>query len=1051
MRNLVQTLKLSGSRIAMIAATISFGTTAQAQDQTGAPVEQVQVSASRISIAGYTAPTPVTVVDSATLTRDAQVDIGDELRQLPAVGQSNSPDFASHAGNASQGNADLSDVDLRNLGQIRTLVLFDGQRVVMSNPNSGTPPFAIGGVDLQTLPQTVIQRIDVVTGGASAAWGSDAVAGVVNLIVNKTFTGIKGNFAVGDSYKDDHRQAKAELFVGTDVLDGRGHIEAAASYVWSPDSVLATHRGWYWGQPQIVPSASLGLVGAPTYVTLHGVTQVSGSAQFTNGGLITANPAGTVAGTANILKGTQFVGPNAQVAPFNFGDVYGSSCVYCSASPYTNTSVNLLAAPFHNFTFFNYDSYRLTNNITASIMLNFGKESSEGTSSGRQGTVVINSGNPYIPASVQATMTANGIPSFTLGTSTAGAMNPYDPTPADAVDGIGVEYQLMQRQLMRGVFSLDGAFTLLGQDWAWKAYIQNSVVREVEREPYGVVAQDYSNAINAVTVTAAGANSLGGGNAALAAQVAAALTAAGAPVPQVGQIVCKSSLTSTSWGTTTNATTGITSVQPGGLTPFCAPLNLFGTGNASPQALNYIAPGRISVADLNRGFWYMGQSVIDVSVQGELPWGFPAGHVAVATGYSYRLEQQTNKRDPLQIGSSGAYPSGNFSQWSGEYYANEGFLEINAPVLKNDVVDSLDVNAAGRVTDYSTSGLVETWKVGFTSQVNEDIRFRATVSADIRAPDVSELFAGPLFGVTQYPYPPPQGKLYTAHSTNSGNPNLVPEEAQTWTEGVVLTPHWIPNLSLSADWYSIDIHKAIYANSITQILSECAMGNATYCSLVFFGKGFPGNTLTPVASEVDGNGKPASGFFASVGTFPADCEGCFNLAFISPLNAALEATSGLDFQIDYTNELWDNSTLSWHLLGNYTDKNSITVLGQTYDEAGIYGGGGYVNPLAGNTTPKLNFRLSATYAQGPYEFTVQTRYIGSARVAPTYVTGVDIDHNWIAPRAYLDLRGSYQWSDKFQFYLAVDNLQNIPPGEIGGTAVYDALGRAYRIGVRFND
>ena len=109
----------------------------------------------------------------------------------------------------------------------------------MSNPNSGTPPFAIGGVDLQTLPQTVIQRIDVVTGGASASWGSDAVAGVVNLIVDKTFTGIKGNFALGDSYKDDHRQAKADLFVGTDVLSGRGHVEAAVSYVWSPDSVLA--------------------------------------------------------------------------------------------------------------------------------------------------------------------------------------------------------------------------------------------------------------------------------------------------------------------------------------------------------------------------------------------------------------------------------------------------------------------------------------------------------------------------------------------------------------------------------------------------------------------------------------------------------------------------------------------------------------------------------------------------------------------------------------------------------------------------------------------
>ena len=131
------------------------------------------------------------------------------------------------------------------------------------------------------------------------------------------------------------------------------------------------------------------------------------------------------------------------------------------------------------------------------------------------------------------------------------------------------------------------------------------------------------------------------------------------------------------------------------------------------------------------------------------------------------------------------------------------------------------------------------------------------------------------------------------------------------------------------------------------------------------------------------------------------------------------------------------------------------MLGQEFDGAGIYGGGGFVNPLAGLTQPKLNFRLSTTYDEGPYEFTVQTRFIGSARVSPYYVTGVDIDHNWIAPVAYLDLRGSYQWTDKTQFYVAVDNTLNTPPGEAGvgnpGAQVYDELGRSFRIGVRLKD
>ena len=262
MRNLVQTLKLGGSTAAMVAATIFFGNTAQAQGQDAAPpVEQVVVSASRINIAGYTAPTPVTVVDPATIASNAYVDIGTDLRQLPSVGQSWSPDTDSKSGEGSQGDADLSTVDLRDLGNIRTLVLFDGQRVVMSNPNSGTPPLSIGGVDLQTLPQVVIQRAEVVTGGASAAWGSDAVAGVVNLIIDKNFTGIKGDITFGDSYKDDHRQYKAQLFIGSDFLGDRAHVEVAGNWVDSPDLVSAYNRGWYYSMAQIVPSASLAAVG----------------------------------------------------------------------------------------------------------------------------------------------------------------------------------------------------------------------------------------------------------------------------------------------------------------------------------------------------------------------------------------------------------------------------------------------------------------------------------------------------------------------------------------------------------------------------------------------------------------------------------------------------------------------------------------------------------------------------------------------------------------------------------------------------------------------
>src|SRR6185436_16303758 len=210
MENLCKKLMLGGSMAAMVAA---ISTTAQAQEP---QTENVTVSASRIQVQGYEAPTPVTVIGVETLQRDAKVDIGDSIRELPSVGISDSPGNGSHSGNASQGDAGIDTVNLRNLGVVRTLVLFDRQRVVTSNPNADNAP-AIGGVDLSTLPSNIIERIDIVTGGASAQWGSDAVAGVVNLVINKRFSGLRGNISYGNSQHQDRETIKGELSAGFDL------------------------------------------------------------------------------------------------------------------------------------------------------------------------------------------------------------------------------------------------------------------------------------------------------------------------------------------------------------------------------------------------------------------------------------------------------------------------------------------------------------------------------------------------------------------------------------------------------------------------------------------------------------------------------------------------------------------------------------------------------------------------------------------------------------------------------------------------------------------
>src|SRR6185503_19993654 len=219
MNNLVQKLMLGCSATAMF-TLFSPCAHAQPAQPSGEGVESVTVSGSRITIGGFQAPTPVTVVDTEKLEQNAYANITDNIRQLPQV---NSPpaSFGVSQGAASPGTAGANLLNLRNLGVNRTLILFDGQRVVNSN--------LTGGVDITTLPSVVVQRVDVVTGGASAAWGSDAVAGVVNYVIDKTFTGFKGSIQGGDT-SSGVRSLSAQGFWGENFAGDRGHIEFAAQY-----------------------------------------------------------------------------------------------------------------------------------------------------------------------------------------------------------------------------------------------------------------------------------------------------------------------------------------------------------------------------------------------------------------------------------------------------------------------------------------------------------------------------------------------------------------------------------------------------------------------------------------------------------------------------------------------------------------------------------------------------------------------------------------------------------------------------------------------------
>ncbi len=971
-------------------------------------LETVVVSASRISIAGYTAPTPVSVVDSGQLLQAANADIGQTLRQLPMMGTAQSPQNGTQGNAGNSGAVGISSINLRNLGVTRTLVLVDGEREVWAGVQYG--------VDLNTIPSSLIQRVDVVTGGASAAWGSDAVAGVVNLIIDKNFTGLKGSIDLQDTGDDTRRQYGFTVTNGFDLLGDRAHVEWAVTYADSPNTAYMAQLHWFNNPAEVANPAYNAATNpnVPKNIIVNNAGNSSTPGGIISGGVLNSGASSTA------LNGIQF-GPGGAISSFT-----APNCNFYSNSnlpPYsaattsksntgcfggsTNQSlspsqIGLATYPLLTETGFFYGSYKFTPDIQAGLMLQYSKVGATGSSLVIQQNAVIQRDNAFLPPSILTQMQALNLKTITVtSVGTASTQGGFiQPTPGVGVEqfanALGTPVEITNRQFYRGVFTLNGA---LGSDWSWNASYQHSETHLHEHYTSIEITQNYANATDSVLAPAG--NALG--------------------VP-ANTIVCRSSLT--------NPTNG------------CVPLNPFGLNVITPQAVAY------AVDHNDYYFLNMEEDTAGASMQGVLPWNlFGAGAPSTAFGVEYRKETMVSQADPL--GSLGALGGGNFIPVRGEYNILEGFSELDIPILKDSIVQSVDGNMAGRMTSYSTSGLVETWKLGLTSQVNDDIRLRATWSYDIRAPDLAELFNVIPASGGQVDYKT-GNTAAAALSMAAGNTALQPEKAITYSTGIVLTPHWVPGLTMSFDWYSINVKDIVVAPSTTFERTACLAGS-------------------PLPTGVASN--PAAGTgYCSDWVYNNALKNTSNpnglqFVYTFPYNNGYLTTSGIDFNADYQMDLFDGN-LALHLLGNYMDEETETEFGvttasgaqATYDFAGSLGGGS----LFTGGVPKLHFNLSATYTEGPWSGTVQTRYLSSAHLTNGWTSGVQIDNNDIPQVAYLDLRGTYRWNENLQFYMAVDNLLDTPPPQIVGfspsnnaystvnPSVYDVLGRMWHGGIRFN-
>jgi len=933
---------------------------APAEDATVAEGEAIVVTGSRLSASGFTAPTPVTVLGTVDIERQAVSNVADLLNTLPAFRAQSTPATTAIFIN----NAGANLADLRGLGAQRTLVLVDGRRFVAGTTSGGG--FAPSGtVDLNMIPTAMIRSSEVVTGGASAAYGSDAVAGVVNLLLDTKFTGLKGSAQYGVSDKGDNQELFVTLVGGTGFAGDRGHIVIGGEYADNKGMGDCYTRDWCAEGYGIVSNGRSATNGLAGQLILPNVRPSTASWN----GLITSGP----------LAGTEFRQDGSTFA-HDYGTYYGAPIFQSggSADPVNAFFNNFpLVAPVERYSVLGHADYEFSDSLKGFVEASYGSVTAK--TIGAQGRILglapgdltITRDNAYLPAAVRAQMDAAAITSFGFGR---------------ILNDIGPQRGEVKRNTFRTAAGLDGQ---IAPGWSWNAYYQYGETNYHQRGYNSLIVDNYKRAADAVTVTAANVGTSG-----LA----------------LGSIACRSTLTAPGNG--------------------CAPLNLFGENNYSAASAAYITG--IAMQDTK-----LTQHVAAISVNGEL-FQLPGGPLSVAFGGEYRVDDVEGTADAISTALR-FYTSAGTAITGPATTVKEGFLEVGAPILADaPFAYSLSLNGAVRVTDYSTSGSVTSWKAGGVWDPIKQVRFRVTRSRDIRAPNFFELYS-PRSTSFQSLVDPQRGNATALSLVNlGGNTDLKPEIADTLTAGIVLSP--INRLKLSVDYYDIKLDGAISTLGGQVIVSGCATGTTAFCDLITRG----------ASTTVGGV------------TTPGQITSVTNVN----LNLNTLKTRGIDIEASYSMPV-GNGELSLRLLGTRVfDLITVDATGKAVDRAGMNG----APTSQPSGLPKFTGNAYLTYSGEKFTGTIQARYLSSGVYNATQIgphqdgytaTAVNsINDNYIASEFYLNLNAQVdivnEGKRKLQLFGVVNNLlDNDPPNDtpssFGATnpVLYDVVGRSYKIGVRF--
>jgi outer membrane receptor protein involved in Fe transport len=1005
-----------------LALGISGVAFSQQSGDTNQTLDEVTVTGSRIRrTTDFDTANPTTVVDAEYLKNLGITNVGDVVKQLPSNVSNNTP--------ATTGNANFfagsTIANLRGLNPFfgsRTLTLVNSRRFVPTNQGDG--------VDLNFIPSVLIDRVDIVTGGASAAYGSGAVSGVQNIFLNRKLDGGKLEMDFGQTAQSDGKDKHVGAAYGM-ALGDRAHFTIGGE--WQDSDPIGCYnardwcregRGQFANTPGAVPANLVGTNLRANQMTTAGVFYTAGAGATTPG----VNAAGTGLNAFNL--GTQPYAGASPTAAVPGGDGR-------SAYQYTN-----LRAPVNRKVATGTFTFDINDSTHMNVDLSWGNvETLNITGALDAQNLNILGSNAY----VQGT----GLTAAFNGAGSRRALNKDWTQQLDS-------YSRFTTRVKRGAVGFDGSF---GQSsWGWDAYYQYG---ETDREQY-VNDNRHLNAY---------------------------LMATDAVVNAQGQTVCRVTRDGFA-GALTSYKAAQTVFAPGQTVvnaPYfladpriaqgCVPLNPFGTGAVSQTAHDY------AFGFLRENLNYK-QQVAALNTSGDLfknGVGLGAGPIQAALGVEYRVEEGKNiaaEEVPSYIRTDYLIQYG--ESFSGNVNVTEAYGELSIPILQDrSFAKHLSFDLAARESHYKNEGKegttgetrthdLFTWKVQAIWDPTDWLRLRGTQSRDARAANFRELYYGQKIkagGTFGYCGPTGTAQRDPCDWSLEGNVDLNPEKSDTTTMGFVITPKdLLPGFQFAADYFRINIDSAIQQANTRRVLDGCQISHiAEFCAL-----------LVP---------DRAGNFNFTQGAGTADTDLGINSIRATAFNGSGYTYKGVDFSSSYLWEVTDASNITFRLLATkMINQLYQPVPGQPFRQ--LVGQTGTANSFLSDNQPAARWQstLAATFNHGPLSLTGQMRYVsdgtynylgvvcdpgpaGSPQAVACAATipagGTSYIQNSVPSYTIANLSGSYNFENlfgtkTFQVFGAISNLfDKNPPLALGGNSnggtnavFFDTAGRSYRLGLR---